>query len=180
MGATPIYGLPYQGINDSPNGPDLGQDLAEAAEALLAGGYATTRDASAQAIADLAIATLLSSKAGFSSVATSQSTASTTYTDLPTPGPTVNLTSAGTRALALWRLVQYSTAGIAVSAVDVNGATWIPAADANGLLVNDGNRTSVGWAFMTITPGLHTYKLQYRVTGGTGTFLDRQLFVLAP
>lgn len=35
MGATPIYGLPYQGLGDSPHGPNLGQALAEAVEAQL-------------------------------------------------------------------------------------------------------------------------------------------------
>lgn len=34
-GATPVYGLPYQTTADPPNGPVLGQDLAEAVEAEL-------------------------------------------------------------------------------------------------------------------------------------------------
>jgi hypothetical protein len=32
---TPIYGFPYQVLGDGPNGPTLGQDLAEAVEATL-------------------------------------------------------------------------------------------------------------------------------------------------
>ena len=34
-GTTPVYGLPYQDPEDPPNGPNLGQDLAEATEAAL-------------------------------------------------------------------------------------------------------------------------------------------------
>lgn len=34
-GATPIYGLPYQTVSDSPNGPNLGQQLAAATETQL-------------------------------------------------------------------------------------------------------------------------------------------------
>lgn len=32
MPTTSIYGLPYQGLEDPPHGPDLGRDLAEAVE----------------------------------------------------------------------------------------------------------------------------------------------------
>lgn len=32
MPTTPIYSLPYQDVNDPPNGPALGEDLAEAVE----------------------------------------------------------------------------------------------------------------------------------------------------
>lgn len=34
-GSTPNYGLPYQAVGDQPNGPILGQDLAEAVEDLV-------------------------------------------------------------------------------------------------------------------------------------------------
>lgn len=34
-GSTPVYGLPYQDPLDPPNGPTLGQDIAEAVEAAL-------------------------------------------------------------------------------------------------------------------------------------------------
>lgn len=35
MPTTPIYGLPYQSLSDPPNGPTLGEDLANAVEAEL-------------------------------------------------------------------------------------------------------------------------------------------------
>ena len=46
MGLTPVYGFPYPGVNDSPNGPSQIQSLAEAVEADLA-----TTDAAAAALA---------------------------------------------------------------------------------------------------------------------------------
>lgn len=175
-GATPNYGLPYALIGDQPHGPNQQQALAQAIDTVLAGTYKTERD---NAIA-AAIAALLSGKAGFATVATSQTTASLTYTDLATAGPSVTLTSAGTRALTVWRLVQGSSSGTAVSSVTISGATTVAADDSKGLIVNDTNRTSMGFWLHTITPGSNTFKLQYRVTAGTGTFLDRSLFVLAP
>jgi hypothetical protein len=33
---TPVYGLPYQGLSDTPDGPNLGEDLALAIEAQIA------------------------------------------------------------------------------------------------------------------------------------------------
>jgi hypothetical protein len=180
MGATPVYALPYQGINDAPNGPVLGQALAEAVETLLTGGYATTRDAAAQAITNLAVATLLSSKASLSSVATSQTTASTSYADLATIGPQVALTSVGTRALVFWMLTQVTTVGSAASCPAVSGATTIAPADSFGLAGSDGGSNKMGFAFLTINPGLNTYTLKYRVSGGTGTFVDRRMLVIAP
>jgi hypothetical protein len=179
-GATPIYALPYQGVNDSPNGPLLGQALAEAVETLLAGPYATTRNDAASALITAMLASLLSTKAAVSSVATNEGTTSATYVDLATPGPQVSITSVGTRAIAFWKLVQGSSAGTAVTALNISGATTSAPADAAGLIVNDGNRTSVCFSVHTINPGLNNYKLQYRVTGGTGVFADRSLFVLAP
>lgn len=182
MGATPIYALPYPAVSDPPNGPVQVQALADAVEALLSGGYATTRDAAAQAISNLAIATLLSSKSGYSAVATSQTTASTTYADLATVGPQVALTSVGTRALVFWMLTQLATVGTAASCPVVSGATTIAGADSFGVVGSDGGSNKMGFAFLTINPGLNTYTLKYRVTGGgaTGTFLDRRMLVLAP
>lgn len=180
MGATPLYALPYQGVNDSPNGPVLGQALAEAVEALLAGSYATTRDNAANALVNAAIAALLSSKASLSAVATSQTTTSITYADLATIGPQVALTSVGTRALVFWMLTQLTTSGVSASCPAVTGATTTAAADSFGLVGSDGGSNKMGFAFLTINPGLNTYTMKYRVSGGTGTFLDRRMLVIAP
>lgn len=41
MATTPTYSLPYQALEDPPHGPNLGQDLAEAIEAVLSDGTKT-------------------------------------------------------------------------------------------------------------------------------------------
>jgi hypothetical protein len=175
-GATPNYGLPYPVLGDQPHGPDQVESLAQATDALLQGLYKTERD---DAIA-AALAMLLANAADFHAVATSQNTTSTSYTDLGTVGPQVTLTSEGTRAIAFWALTQFTTSGSAASAPAVSGATTIAASDAQGVVGSDGGRNAIGWSWFTITPGSNTYTLKYRVSGGTGTFLDRRMLVFAP
>lgn len=127
-----------------------------------------------------AIHDVLADNAQHTTVMVGETTASLTYTNLATVGPQVTLTSRGTRAVVLWALVQHGTAGSAVSSPAVSGATTLAAADTHGLIVNDSTRTSVGWSFLTITPGTNTFTLRYRTTAGTATFLDRKMLVWAP
>lgn len=118
--------------------------------------------------------------ASTTTVITTENTGSTSFTDLATVGPSLTITSGGTKALLIWSIVQSTTSGSAVSSIAVSGATTIAASDTGALIVSDGNRSSIGWQLLTINPGSNTYKLQYRVTGGTGTFHTRRLMVLAP
>jgi len=117
---------------------------------------------------------------GSHNVATSQTTTSTSYTDLATVGPTATVTSIGTKALVIWACTQSTTSGSCASSPAVSGSTTTAAADSHGTVGSDSGRTAIGWAFFTITPGSNTYTLKYRVTGGTGTFLDRRMMVWAP
>lgn len=127
-----------------------------------------------------ALSDVLGDFLGTQNVATLQTTTSTSYTDLATVGPTATITSKGTKAIALWALNQSTTSGSCASSVAVSGATTTAAADTSGTVGSDGGRTAIGWAVFTITPGSNTYTLKYRVTGGTGTFLDRRMMVWAP
>jgi hypothetical protein len=144
------------------------------ADTLLAGDFAVA-DLITGAISDVLVDFL-----GSQNVATAQTTTSTSYADLATVGPTATVTSKGTRALVLWGLTQATTSGSCASSVAVSGSTTVAAADSHGTVGSDGGRTSIGWALFTITPGSNTYTLRYRVTGGTGTFLDRRMLVWAP
>ncbi len=45
---------------------------------------------------------------------------------------------------------------------------------------SDGGKNQIGFALLTITPGTNVYTLKYLVSGGTVTFLDRMMVVLAP
>lgn len=132
---------------------------------------------------------LLTSFGSSATVATDETTTSSSYTDLATAGPSVTLTSSGTRAL-IWFGAHGSnnTANCAsLATVAVSGATTLAAADANGALWGEyttANLSSEMSQFMvvTITPGSNTYTLKYKRggSGGTALFGRRRIYVLAP
>lgn len=116
-------------------------------------------------------------------VATSQTTTSTSYTNLTTTGPQITVTT-GTAALVFWYAKcsnSTSNASCSVS-VAVTGATTSAAADTRRMLV-DGSGTSPirsgSCAKITLTAGSNTFTMQYKVSAGTGTFVDREMLVMA-
>lgn len=120
------------------------------------------------------------------SVATAESTTSTSYTDLTTTGPSVTLTT-GTRVkVTLCAASQKTSVGAGNSgfiSVAVSGATTTAAADGNAALAaapaqNFGvclSRTII----LTVTAGSNTFKMQYRCDGGTWQFQNRSIIVEA-
>lgn len=117
-------------------------------------------------------------------VATLQTTASTSYTDLATAGPTVTLTT-GTRALVtVSGLVQNDPSVSAFMGFAVSGATTIAAADTKALVVggNFDGRVTVGASrtfLVTLTAGSNVFTAKYRMSGGTGTYSNRDIIVQA-
>lgn len=135
-----------------------------------------------------ALAALLSGKSSQDSVATTQATTSTSYTDLATAGPTVTLTSAGTLALVLFGCASFSNSatetGQAMSFA-VSGATTISASDTYARIVSHNNNAFgfnvMNFAVVTITPGSNTFTAKYRLaTATSSSFANRRLFVFAP
>jgi hypothetical protein len=118
-------------------------------------------------------------------VDTQQTTASTSFTDLATVGPSVTVTT-GTRALCLFG-AQMSNNGannMVKCAVAVSGATTIAAEDEHdvymdGAPANQQSRAMAARLFTTLNAGSNTFKMQYKVGSGTGSFLDRHLIVMA-
>jgi hypothetical protein len=115
------------------------------------------------------------------SVATSQTTTSTAYADLATVGPSVTVTiGANGLALVIVGADQLDGTGYCVTSFVASGANTIAASDARALI----NATNVEIAASKVilltglTPGATTFKLQYRVTAGTGTFLNRDIAVI--
>lgn len=134
-----------------------------------------------------AFAAILSGGADYSSVATAQTTTSIAYTNLTTVGPTVTLTSVGTKALIIFaaRLRNLSAAAGSGCTVAISGATTLAAADANGAawsdFVNaDYDDEKAQFMYATITPGSNTYQMKYRASAGTARFSTRRLLVFAP
>ena len=121
-------------------------------------------------------------------IATEESTTSTSYTDLATAGPAVTLTT-GTKALviistAFLRNDNNSTSSFI--SVDVSGATTVAAADSKALLLSTtstGNsRPELGYTFAYIATGLtagsNTFTCKYRVSGGTMRTNNRIITVI--
>jgi hypothetical protein len=120
-------------------------------------------------------------------VATSQTTTSTSYTDLATAGPAVTVTT-GTKALVIvtGRMVGGSTSVETYMSYAVSGATTIAASDTVALLLRQGqgpDGTDIGIrasgvSVATLTAGSNTFTAKYKVTSGTQTFANREIFVI--
>ena len=70
------------------------------------------------------------------------------------------------------------------AAVDVSGATTSAPSDGRALryessAANDEIRSTAFYLYTGLTPGGNTFKVQYRVSAGTGTFANRYLFGVA-
>lgn len=122
---------------------------------------------------------------GTATIATSQTTTSTTYTNLTTVGPQVTVTT-GTRAIAWWNVrMSNNTAGQnCFASVSVGGATPTQVGQdsyslryqsygSNSVHQSDGMHMWTG-----LTAGSNTFTVVYKVDAGTGAFQDRDLTVL--
>lgn len=118
-----------------------------------------------------------------STVATSQTTTSTTYTDLATAGPAVTLT-VGTQMLVTvgCQATNNTASDGALMSYSMSGAGTVAASDDRAFGIGGfsgstpnliGSRT---FLVTGLTPGSYTVKAVYKaVTGGTATFLSRQI-----
>jgi hypothetical protein len=120
-----------------------------------------------------------------SDIATGQTTTSSSFTDLATVGPSVTVTT-GTKAFVWFGAQMSNTAANVVMqiAVNISGATTqAPDTTADlyfdGLAAGNAFRATTCHLFTNLTAGSNTFKLQYRVGAGTGTFYDRSLGVIA-
>lgn len=118
-------------------------------------------------------------------VTTSETTTSTTYTDLATVGPAVTAT-ASAKAVVLWSARMsnnIANAGCLVG-IDLTGATTITPTDAAALAHTSATANAVqGCSYahvFSVGSGSTTYTLKYRNDTGatTGTFLSRRIHVL--
>jgi len=113
-------------------------------------------------------------------VAASQQTTSTTYTDLATVGPQVTVTTGVQAMVFVYASALNSGTASSLFAVEVSGATSIPAADAYsiGSSASTGYRGTSAFLMTGLTPGSNTFTGKYKVGAGTGTFQDRRITVM--
>lgn len=117
-------------------------------------------------------------------VATSESTASTSYTDLATSGPAVTVTT-GASALVMVgaRSTNTTTSTENFMSYAVSGATTDAAADARALIwyatSSAPNLRAMAANLHTgLTPGSNTFTAKYKVGSGTGSWFNRHLIVI--
>lgn len=112
-------------------------------------------------------------------VATVQTTTSTSFTDLATSGPAVTIETGTAAEVTLYTQCSVDTATqFVVMGFAVSGASTVAAADNRSIGKSDtGNVLKAGATFLVegLTPGSNTFTCKYRVTGGTGSYNDRRI-----
>lgn len=118
-------------------------------------------------------------------VGTSQATASTTYVNLATTGPTVTITT-GTRALVILGCSASNNivGNAARMTIDLSGATTSAASDTNSYMITSGNASDAyqgSWATLydPINAGSNVFQAKYRaVTAGSASFSNRVVSIM--
>lgn len=117
-------------------------------------------------------------------IVTSETTASTSNTDLASVGPSVTVTT-GTSALVAWSVEMANNTNGSSSMADfaVTGATSRVATDNTALKVTSGpagafDRQGTFELITGLTSGSNIFTLKYWVSTGTGTFQRRRLTVI--
>lgn len=119
------------------------------------------------------------------SVATAETTTSTSYTDLATVGPRITVTT-GTIAFC-WFAASHAHSlsdNETASSVAVSGASTVAASNSwehsvDGVTANNFVRGGSFHIFTGLTPGTNVFTMKYRLGAtGTATFRDREMGVL--
>lgn len=120
--------------------------------------------------------------AAVATVATSETTTSASYANLATTTDTVTATigSSGIVLVFLQAETVNSSAYFNYTSVDVSGANTVAASDANALRWAGTNNLACGMTVVLsgLSTGSTTFKMKYKTTGGTGTWLNRRIGVL--
>ena len=116
-------------------------------------------------------------------VATSQTTASTSYTDMATVGPAVTVNTGPMALVGVTSTSANNTSTSTYMGYDVSGATTIAATDARASVhdpgtVNKRLRFTAVTLQTGLTPGSNTFTSKYKVDGGTATYFARDIFVI--
>jgi len=121
---------------------------------------------------------------GSATVATSETSASTTYADLATVGPAVTVITGTSAMVYLKCAFDNNTANVGTfMSFAISGSTSLAASDANAIDiagVTSATRSRVGAAFRItgLIAGSNTFTAKYKVaSASTGTFTQRDLIV---
>jgi hypothetical protein len=116
-------------------------------------------------------------------ISTGETTTSTSFVDLATVGPTVTVTTGTLALVSVSCRLANSTSGISTYAsAEISGATTTAAVDNTGVM-NEGSASASirtgSTTLFTLTPGLNTFRMKYRVISNTGSYSTRRVVVMA-
>jgi hypothetical protein len=122
---------------------------------------------------------------GHASVLTQQTSASASFTNLTTVGPTATITTGTTVICVLSTLQRVDAAGsFAYMGVEVSGASTVAATDSESVVYESGaaadnSQMSYVFPLTGLTAGSNTFTAKYKVAGGgTGTWQNRRIVIL--
>ena len=140
--------------------------------------------AAGQILVGTAANTLIARTPGTGYTSAGESTASTSYTDLTTPGPTYTVTTGTSSLIILTAFLRNNTVNAASKmSFDISGATTTSASDTYCLLHISATTNAAVTCSSCIfhegmTGGSNTFTAKYRVDAGTGYFQYRRIAVL--
>ena len=108
-----------------------------------------------------------------------ETTTSTVYTDLTTPGPQVTVVTGTTALVAISAGMKHSSTDVAYMGVTVGGASAIGPNDNQAAEVVNTNTITGAMIFQItgLTAGSNIFKARYRTPSGTATFQNRNITV---
>lgn len=113
-------------------------------------------------------------------VDTTETTTSTSYTDLATSGPAVSVL-VGPSGLAMVHISANidNSSAIGIAGFAISGASTVAAADAYAMSSQGTDAMEFGRAFLItgLTAGVNTFTMKYRATAGTAEFARRVIIV---
>lgn len=128
----------------------------------------------------------LSSAGSQANITTGQSQGATSYGDMSSVGPSVTVTI-GANGLALIiitaqlsnnNLNSFTFASFVASGANTIAASDLRAALQKAIVANDDGTRTFTYLATGLTPGSTTFKMQYRVSGGTATIGNRYISVI--
>lgn len=173
---TPLTAISTAALTSAQWNASVRDNLLETAPAKATAAGRIFVSTGANAIAERAISS--------AAVSTSEGTPSTIYAVLTTPGPAVTVTTGAAALVLISSVCSNSTsANNAYASYAVSSATTIAASDDRSTWLYSAAaaaaaRIGISHLETALTPGSNIFTMQYRVSGGTGTFANRRIIVV--
>ncbi len=115
------------------------------------------------------------------SITSSNNYTSTSYGDTTAAGPTVSATTGARALVGLAAAINNSVSGQdTFMSFEVSGATSVSPSDTRAISVTSTSVARIGATFFltSLTAGSNTFQCKYKVSGNTGTYAGRSIYVV--